>query len=104
MRLSVSVYLIPLGNKFLGDIRQHHLLSKPQPQHNTTVGFDMKMTVQTAPPPTETFQPLLDQIESYKELPWNWHLPVIAYRQLRRAAHPGFFAISCQLALSELTL
>ena len=40
------------------------LLSKPQPQHNTTVGFDMKMTVQTTPPPTETFQPLLDQLES----------------------------------------
>ena len=43
------------------------ILSKPQPQHNTTVGFDMKMTVQTTPPPhhpTETFQPLLDQLES----------------------------------------
>ena len=42
-------------------------LSKLQPQHNSTVGFDMKMTVQTPPhpPPTETFQPLLDQLESW---------------------------------------
>ena len=37
-------------------------------QHNTTVGCDTKMTVQTTPPhptPTETFQPLLDQLESW---------------------------------------
>ena len=40
------------------------LLSKPQPQPNlnTTVGFDTKMTLQT--PPTETFQALLDDLES----------------------------------------
>ena len=31
-------------------------------QHNTTVGFDMKMTVHT--PPTQTFQALLDELES----------------------------------------
>ena len=36
----------------------------PNPNLNTTVGFDMKMTVQTTPPPTQTFQPLLDQLES----------------------------------------
>ena len=43
------------------------LLSKPQPNLNTTVGFDMKMTLQTPPtthPPTETFQALLDELES----------------------------------------
>ena len=41
-------------------------LSKPQPNVNTTVGFDMKMTLQTPPhpPPTETFQALLDELES----------------------------------------
>ena len=27
-------------------------LSKPQPQHNTTVGFDLKMTLETNPPHT----------------------------------------------------
>ena len=26
-----------------------------------------------------------------KELSWKWHLPVVAYRQLRRAAHWDFF-------------
>ena len=36
----------------------------PSTQHNTTVGFDMKMTVQTTPPPTQTFQALLDELES----------------------------------------
>ena len=30
------------------------LLSKPQPQHNTTVGFDMKISLQTPPPTTRT--------------------------------------------------
>ena len=39
------------------------LLSKPQPNLNTKVGFDMKMTLQT-PPPTQTFQALLDELES----------------------------------------
>ena len=49
------------------------IVKTPTPtQHNTTVGFDMKMTVQTTPPhptppPTQTFQPLLDQLET-----WNW--------------------------------
>ena len=33
-------------------------------QHNTTVGFDTKMTVQTPPPTTQTFQALLDELES----------------------------------------
>ena len=46
-----------------------NILSKPQPQHNTMVGFDTKMTVQTPPthPPTttETFQALLDELESW---------------------------------------
>ena len=43
------------------------IVKTPTPtQHNTTVGFDMKITVQTTQPhpPTETFQPLLDQLES----------------------------------------
>ena len=44
------------------------VLSKPQPNLNTTVGFDMKMTLQTPthppPPTTETFQALLDELES----------------------------------------
>ena len=44
------------------------LLSKPQPNLNTMVGFDMKMTLQTPPHPppttTETFQALLDELES----------------------------------------
>ena len=41
-------------------------LSKPQPNLNTMVGFDMKMTLQTPPPTTttETFQALLDELES----------------------------------------
>ena len=37
-------------------------------QDNTTVGFDNKMTVQTTPPhhppPTQTFQALLDELDS----------------------------------------
>ena len=46
-------------------------LSKPQPNPNlnTTVGLTMKMTLQTPPPTThppttETFQALLDELES----------------------------------------
>ena len=39
--------------KFTTELNRNKL-SKPQPQHNTTVGFDMKMTVQTTPPPTPT--------------------------------------------------
>ena len=39
-------------------------LSKPQPNLNTTVRFDMKMTLQTPPPTTQTFQALLDELES----------------------------------------
>ena len=39
-------------------------LSKPQPNLNTTVGFDMKMTLQTPPTTTEIFQALLDELES----------------------------------------
>ena len=39
------------------------IVKTPTPtQHNTMVGFDTKMTVQT--PPTETFQALLDELES----------------------------------------
>ena len=40
-------------------------LSKPQPNPNlnTTVGLTMKMTLHT-PPPTQTFQALLDELES----------------------------------------
>ena len=41
------------------------IVKTPTPtQHNRTVGFDMKMTVQTTPPPTQTFQALLDELES----------------------------------------
>ena len=46
------------------------VVKTPTPtQRNTTVGFDMKMTFQTPPhpthpPPTETFQALLDELES----------------------------------------
>ena len=49
---------------------KYFMLSKPQPQPNlnTTVGFDTKMTLQTPPhpshPTTETFQSLLDDLES----------------------------------------
>ena len=44
---------------------QFEFLSKPRPNLNTTVGFDMKMTLQTPPhPTTETFQALLDDLES----------------------------------------
>ena len=39
-------------------------LSKPQPNPNTMVGFDTKMTVQTPPPTTQAFQALLDELES----------------------------------------
>ena len=40
-------------------------LSKPQPNLNTTVGLTMKMTLQTPPPTTtQTFQALLDELES----------------------------------------
>ena len=28
---------------------------------------------------------------SCKDLPWNWQLPVVGYKQLRRAARQGFF-------------
>ena len=41
------------------------IVKTPTPtQHNTTVGFDMKLTVQTTPPPTQTFRTLLDELES----------------------------------------
>ena len=40
------------------------ILSKPQPNLNTTVGFDMKMTLHTPPTTTQTFQALLDELES----------------------------------------
>ena len=45
------------------------IVKTPTPtQPNTTCWFDTKITVQTTPPthppPTETFQPLLDQLES----------------------------------------
>ena len=41
------------------------IVKTPTPtQHNTTVGFDTKMTVQTPPPTTQTFQALLDELES----------------------------------------
>ena len=41
-------------------------LSKPQPNPNlnTTVGLTMKMTLQTPPTTTQTFQALLDELES----------------------------------------
>ena len=39
-------------------------LSKPKPNLNTTVGFDMKMTLQTPPPPTETTKHI-DQTIAY---------------------------------------
>ena len=49
-----------------------HVVKTPTPtptQHNTMVGFDTKMTVQTTPPPThppptQTFWALLDELES----------------------------------------
>ena len=60
--LSSSLLTAFLCNYFLQ-------LSKPQPNLNTTVGFDMKMTLQTPPrpppPTTETFQALLDELESW---------------------------------------
>ena len=41
------------------------VLSKPQPNLNTTVGLTMKMTLQTpSPTTTQTFQALLDELES----------------------------------------
>ena len=48
---------------------QREKLSQPQQQQNstqpkTTVGLDTKMTLQTTPPPTQTFHPLLNQLES----------------------------------------
>ena len=68
----VIIHMIdnPLLKNKTGDGWNHKLcfiLSKPQPNLNSTVGFDMKMTLQTPPPthpPTETFQALLDKLES----------------------------------------
>ena len=57
----------PYHTEFVSWRVDHFLffVKTPTPtQHNTTVGFDMKMTVQTTPPPTQTFQALLDELES----------------------------------------
>ena len=51
------------------DMMNKIIVKTPTPtQPNTTGWFDTKITVQTTPPthppPTQTFQPLLDQLES----------------------------------------
>ena len=64
----VYCLILPLREKLkqYGHGHLFQLLSKPQPNLNTMVGFDMKMTLQTPPthPTTETFQALQDELES----------------------------------------
>ena len=68
--IPIPIFLLVLVSGIVGKLPRKVKLSKPQPNPNlnTKVGFDMKMTVQTTLPPTshttQTFQPLLDQLES----------------------------------------
>ena len=66
----IHIISVELRIIYIISLRFIIIVKTPTPtQHNTTVGFETKMTVQTPPPPpppppTQTFQPLLDELES----------------------------------------